>query len=306
MSALGIDFAHWLTHTTFPDSGSTLRCGVSGGADSLALMALAVAAGCDVTAVHVDHGQRPDSSGEADVVANYAKHVGAAFESHEVEVEAGSNLEARMRAERYRVLGPDAATGHTADDQAETMLINLMRGSGLMGLGAMQPGYRRPILALRRSDTEKVCDLLGWTPVNDASNNDPAFQRNRIRHEVLPLLSNVADRDVVPLLTRAAGHARDGVQVLADQAANLDPTQALDLKAAPRPVAAIALQRWIRSETNSEHPIDSASLDRVLDVVNGDALAAEVNGGWRVSRSQQTLRISPPSVRESNLRAETR
>lgn len=305
MGDAGVDLSRWLANTTFPERGAPLRCGVSGGADSLALLALAVEAGCEVTAVHVDHGQRAESSGEAGVVADCAAKVGASFESHVVEVEAGSNLEARMRAARYQVLGPDAATGHTADDQAETLLINLVRGSGLAGLGAMKPGYRRPILALRRGDTEAVCAALGWIPVHDASNLDPAFQRNRIRHEVLPLLSEIADRDVVPLLTRAAGHARDGAQVVVDQARDLDPTRALDLQAAPRPVAAIAIQRWIRSETKSEHPIDAASLDRVLDVAHGDALAAEVNGGWRVSRSQQVLHLTPPKVRESNLSAET-
>ena len=71
-------------------------------------------------------------------------------------------------------------------------------------------------------------------------------------------------------------------------------------------MAAIAIQQWIWSETDSEHPIDSASLDRVLEVANGDAIAAEVNGGWRVSRSQQILHLTPPVVRESNSDAETR
>ena len=306
MGGLETNLSSWLSNTTFPDRGSPLRCGVSGGADSLALMALAVGAGCEVTAVHVDHGQRPESSGEADLVARYAGSIGARFESHSIDVASGSNLEARMRAARYGQLGPDAATGHTADDQAETVLINLIRGSGLMGLGAMQPGHRRPILSLRRSDTEAVCEALEWTPVYDASNVDPAYQRNRIRHEALPLLSEIADRDVVPLLTRSARHARDGISVLAEQAAGLDPTRALDLAAAPAPVAAIALQRWIREQTQSVHPVDSASLQRVLDVARGAAKAAEVNGGWRVSRSQQVLRLTPPIERESNMRAQTR
>ncbi len=286
--------ATWLSDTTFPVAGEALRCGVSGGADSLALMALGVAAGCDVTAVHVDHGQRNGSAGEADLVAEYAGVVGAKFESHGVAVDPGSNLEERMRNARYAILGEDAATGHTADDQAETLLINLVRGSGLVGLGAMTPGHRRPILALRRSDTEAICATLGWTPVMDESNSDPGFLRNRMRHEVIPLLNEVAGRDVTPLLERSSHHARAAAAVLAEEANALDPTNAKQVAAAPPPVAALALQRWIRTETGDGHPVDAASIARVLEVANGEAKAAEVNGGWRIHRSKQRLHLSTP------------
>lgn len=282
----------WLDLATFPSAGSELRCGVSGGADSLALMALGVAAGCAVTAVHVDHGQRPDGQREARLVEQLATSIGARFESAVVDVSPGANLEARMRSARYEVLGPEAATGHTADDQAETLLINLIRGTGLVGLGAMIPGVRHPILTLRRADTEAVCERLGWQPFIDPSNEDVAFQRNRVRGEVVPLLSDVAGRDVVPLLIRTARHAREAAQALDTQAIELDPTDARALTAAPKSVAVAALQRWIREETGAEHPIDSAAIGRVLDVAAGNAVAAEILGGWRVSRSRQQLSIS--------------
>ena len=280
----------WLPRCTFP-SGS-LRCGVSGGADSLALMALARAAGCLVTAVHVDHGVRPDGHLEAARVAQYAEEIGAEFVSATLEVEDGPNLEARMRAARYAELGLHAATGHTADDQAETVLINLMRGAGLTGLGAMQPGPRRPILSLRRSDTEAVCAALGWEPIVDPSNTDGRFTRNRVRHELMPLLNEISGRDVVPLLHRSAGHARDAADVLTSHADALDPTDARALVASPAPIAALAVQRWIRKETGDEHPIDSASVERVLAVARCEALAAEVSGGHRVARTAQRLSIS--------------
>lgn len=262
-------------------------------------MALAVADGCDVTAVHVDHGQRAESASDADLVAGYAAEVGALFESHSVVVEPGSNLEARMRTARYEVLGDAAATGHTADDQAETLLINLVRGAGLVGLAGMSPGFRRPILALRRSDTEAICAALGWSPVVDASNADPAFVRNRMRHEVIPLLNDVAGRDVTPLLGRSSDHARAAAQVLRDEAQKVDPTDAKQLAAAPAPVAAIALQDWIRAETGDEYRVDAASVARVLEVANGTAKAAEVNGGWRVYRSKQRLHLESSDGRES-------
>lgn len=283
----------WLERCTFPEAGSPLRCGVSGGADSLALLALAVAAGCEVTAVHVDHGQRNGSDAEVERVRSYAGSIGAAFEAATVDVAAGPNLEARMRAARYEVLGPDSATGHTADDQAETVLINLMRGAGLTGLGAMQPGPRRPILSLRRADTEAVCSTIGWDSFVDPSNSDLRFVRNRVRHELLPLLDDIADRDVVPLLVRSSTHARDAADLISRHADQIDPTDAKAVAAAPTPVSSIAIQRWVRSETNDEHPIDAASIGRVLAVARGDSLAAEVSGGWRVSRSQQRLSVGP-------------
>ena len=283
----------WLPLTTFPAAGSAVRLGVSGGADSLALLALAVAAGCDATAVHVDHGQRPGSAHEADAVRDAARAIGAHFEGHTLDVQAGSNLEARLRAARYVVLGKDAATGHTADDQAETVLINLLRGAGIAGLGAMTPGFRRPILGLRRSDTEAICAQLGWTPFSDPSNTDPSHLRNRVRHELMELLSDLADRDVVPLLVRTAGHARSAAAVLDRLADELDPTDARALSRAPQAVAAVAVQRWIRASSDTNHPIDAAAVARVLAVAAGDAVAAEVVGGLRVARSEQRLRIEP-------------
>ncbi len=256
------------------------------------MLALAVASGCAVTAIHVDHGQRPSGPAEAERVERACREVGAAFQTTTVDVAPGSNLEARMRAARYQVLGRDAATGHTADDQAETLVINLLRGAGLAGLGAMSPGPRRPILALRRSDTVEICRRLRWDSLADPSNDDLSFQRNRVRHEVLPLLNDVAGRDVAPLLVRSAEHARAAALELARQADQLDPTDALALDAAPQPIAAIAVQQWVRDVTGDEHPIDAAAISRVLAVAAGEAVAAEVTGGWRISRSNQRLSLS--------------
>ena len=138
-----------LARCDFPAAGTDVTCAVSGGADSLALLVLATHAGCRVTAVHVDHGIRPGSAGEAEVVRAAAERFGADFRAEAVAVVPGPNLEARARAARYGVLPPDVLTGHTADDQAETVLLNLARGAGLDGLAGMAPA-RRPLRRLRR------------------------------------------------------------------------------------------------------------------------------------------------------------
>ena len=267
-------------------------CAVSGGADSLALLVLAVAAGLDVTAVHVDHGLRPGSSGEAEVVRAAASRFGAGFRALTVEVAPGPDLEQRARIARHDALGPHALTGHTADDQAETLLINLLRGAGPAGLAAMRPGPRHPILALRRTQTRALCHHLDLRPIDDPSNADPRFVRNRVRHEVLPLLAEVSRRDPVPLLTRTAAHARALVDDIDALARTLDPTDTRALQAQPPSIARAALRAWLRDEL--DHPPSTAELERVLEVVNHERVACELSGRRRLSRHDGRLHLSAP------------
>jgi len=276
-----------------------VACGVSGGPDSLALLALAVAAGCDVTAVHVDHGLRPASAAEAEVVRAAAERFGARFAAVAVPVGAGPNLEARARAARYAALPPGALVGHTADDQAETVVLNLLRGAGLDGLAGMAPG-RRPLRRLRRAETHALCAALGLVPVADPSNDDRSFRRNRVRHEVLPMLADVAERDVVALLARQADLARDDAAALDALAAGLDPTDAQALSAAPAALARRAVRAWLRGTGDGpggpeRYPPDAAAVERTLAVARGEAVACEVAGGWRVARRHNRLRVEPPA-----------
>ena len=275
-----------LERCTFPPSGAAVTCAVSGGADSLALLALAVAAGCGVDAMHVDHQLRPGSAAEADIVRAAAARFGAEFRAVTVHVGEGSNLEARARAARYAALPVDTLTGHTADDQAETVLINLLRGAGTSGIAGMRADRRRPLLALRRDDTGALCAALDLRPVHDPSNDDPRHLRNRVRHELLPQLAHLAQRDLVPVLARQAELARDEADLLDELARALDPTDAKALAAAPVALARRAVRRWL----TVEHPPDAATVERVLQVARGLTLATEVGGGARVERHQQRLR----------------
>lgn len=281
--------ASLLSRCTFPPSRTEVVCAVSGGADSLALLALATAAGCRASAVHVDHGLRPGSDREFEVVRAAADALGVPARSVRVELTDGSNLEARARAARAAALPDGALTGHTADDQAETVLVNLLRGSGVDGLAGMRASTRRPLLALRRHETRELCHTLGFAVVDDPSNDDPRFVRNRIRHEVLPLLQEVSDRDLVPVLTRQAALLADEADLLDELAAALDPTDARVLAAAPAPLARRAVRRWLSIDGL---PPDAAAVQRVLDVAAGRAVACEVDGGRRVARTGQRLRFA--------------
>lgn len=279
-----------LGRCSFPGTAE-LVCAVSGGADSLALLALATETGRAVTAVHVDHGLRPGSAAEAHVVAAAAERLGARFVAEHVAVPPGPNLEARARRARYGALPEGALTGHTADDQAETVLLHLLRGAGLHGLAGFDPATR-PIHRLRRAETHKLCADLGLVPVHDPSNDDPRFRRNRVRHELLPLLDDIAERDAAGVLAAQAGHLRDDVELLEALATAIDPTDARALADAPVALARRAVRAWLRTG-DEHHPPDADTVERVLAVARGRATGCEVGGGRRVQRSHQRLRIVP-------------
>ncbi len=275
-----------LARCTFPPPGTTVTCAVSGGADSLALLVLAVEAGCDVTAVHVHHGLRDGAEADAGVVEAVASARGAAFRSVNAIVEPGPNLEARARAARYAALPEGVLTGHTADDQAETVLPNLLRGAGLNGLAGMRRA-QRPLLSLRRSETRWLCAQLGLSPVHDETNDDLRFRRNQIRHEVMPALDDIAARDVSALLARQADLLRDDADLLDALAQEIDATDAVALRDAPPALARRAVRQWLANG----HPPDAATVERVLGVARGDTIATDIGDGRRVERHRQRLHL---------------
>ena len=260
----------YLEQCLFPQN-DVLHCAVSGGADSSALLILASMTGKEVIAHHVDHGLRPSGDVERDLVRGLANKVGARFEAKALSISDGSNLEARLRDARYEVLPTDVLTGHTADDQAETILMNLMRGGGPDGLAGMTH-HRHPIITLRRSDTEAVCEASDWVPFQDPSNQDPRFHRNRVRRELIPLMNRLAQRDVVPLLNRAGKIAEADSAFMKTLAEQIDVTDARALSEAPNALAQRAVRAWL----SEKHPPDLASVERVLQVARGEVLGTEI------------------------------
>lgn len=286
-----------LARCRFPPAGTAAVAAVSGGADSSALLVLAAEAGCDVTAVHVDHGLRCSSAAEAGVVASLAERFGARFVARTAVVEPGPNLEARARQARLDALGEGAMTGHTADDQAETIVLNLVRGAGLDGLAGMRAGITKPLLHLRRSETLALCRRFGITPLDDPSNRDPRFRRNRVRHDVLPLLDAVAQRDVAAVLSRSAALWAEDADLLERLAAPLDPQDGRALADAPAPLARRAVRRWLTAE-HPPYPPDAATVERVLEVARGRWRATEVGGGRSIVRREGRLRLERDRGRE--------
>lgn len=281
-----------LARCTFPEG--PVVCAVSGGADSMALLALASATNRKVTAIHVDHGIRAGSEKEADLVYEIAKRFNAGFETRKVHVERGPNLESRARLARFSVLPEDVLTGHTADDQAETILLALIRGSAWHGLSGMRPSVRKPILNLRRSETETLCEALKIEYFNDPSNEDLTYRRNRIRNEALPLLNEIAERDLAPLLARQADVLRAGADYIHQQTTEINPTDCEALIKIHPVLAREVIRNWIWKSRNNDHPPDLATIERVLNIARLEITATDIGGGWRVARTNRILRIEPP------------
>ena len=207
----------------------------SGGADSLALLAATVfeghRAGLHVIGATVDHGLQPDSAGRAArVVAQMAALGADETLTATVRVEAaGRGPEAAAREARYAVLAEvaerSAATrvllGHTLDDQAETVLLGLTRGSGGRSLAGMRPGFDRfvrPLLEVTREETRSACRAEGIEWWEDPHNEDPRFTRSRVRHVVLPVLERELGPGVAQALARTAALLRTDMEALDRQA----------------------------------------------------------------------------------------
>lgn len=191
--------------------------GLSGGADSLALTAVAAALK-PTTALIVDHGLQPGSAEVAATAADRARQLGC-VDAQVISVHVGTDggPEAAARTARYDALdaardGAPVLLAHTLDDQAETVLLGLGRGSGPRSIAGMQvwdPPWGRPLLEVRRADTVAACAELGLTPWQDPHNTDPRYTRVRLRTEVLPLLEDVLAGGVAPALARTAAALRE-------------------------------------------------------------------------------------------------
>jgi tRNA(Ile)-lysidine synthase len=206
--------------------GETVVVAVSGGADSVGLlhvlMTLAAELSLRLHVLHVDHALRPDSARDAAFVRQLAARLGIPADVVRVTVPAGGSVEAAARAERYAALDAHArrlgarriAVGHTADDQAETVLMRMLAGAGVRGLAGIPPVRGcivRPLIETRRAAIVATLETVGLAWIEDPSNRDPKFLRNRIRHELLPLLSASYSADVVAPLDRLARLCRDTV-----------------------------------------------------------------------------------------------
>jgi len=317
-----------------PTSGETVVVAVSGGADSTALL-LAIEElktrnklFVDVCVAHLDHGLRKSSSKDAKWVRELATKLG--FRSvigrskvAENAAESSDNLEQAAREARYAFLERTAKkvsanyvlTAHTMDDQAETVLLRLMRGSAGGGLGGMESlrplaknssiKLARPLLWARRIETEDYCRLRRVEFLTDEMNDDQKFARVKVRKQLLPLMQSFNNK-IVEALSRTATQLREDGAVLFNnsgallQQASLSrdesetKTPALDVKVlakAPPALRRRALRQWLSEARGGTRRLEMVHLSAVEKLLEGTAggRVVELPGGGRVSRRQHRL-----------------
>ncbi|MCP2332687.1 tRNA lysidine(34) synthetase TilS [Actinoalloteichus caeruleus] len=292
----------------------------SGGADSLALAAAAVyeghRRGLVVRGVVVDHGLQPGSREVAERAAEQL--VGLGVDETLVlrpEVAGGGGVEAAARRARYQALRGAlrdprqlVLLGHTLDDQAETVLLGLGRGSGprsISGMRALDPPWGRPLLGCSRAVTARACRELGLEPWTDPHNSDPRFTRVRLRREVLPLLEEVLQGGVAEALCRTSAQLREDGAALdqwADEVLSRAGSDqghgALEVRAvegAPVAVRRRVLRGWLISHGARE--LTDLHLRAVDDLVGrwrGQG-GVWLPGGLVVERAHGRLQVGRPA-----------
>jgi tRNA(Ile)-lysidine synthase len=260
-----------------PSRGQALVVGLSGGPDSVALLDALLfhspGMGFRLVAAHLDHALRPDSVEDAAFSEELCRRLAVPFRSARADVRGraardGSGLEEAARLERYAffraVMREEAASfvavAHTRDDQAETLLLRLLRGAGSAGLGAMRPragDVLRPLLAVSRAQVLAHLEARGLPFRDDPTNADLGIPRNRVRHELIPYIESRFNPRIREALARTAGLLADDAETLADSGEAISGGArsegegrllSLDaLRLAPRAVARAALRQTIAS-----------------------------------------------------------
>ncbi len=271
---------------------------LSGGADSASLAYLLADARRPFRAIHIDHGL-PDSPILAKAAKAVAESVGVDLESVTIDIPAGASLEGRARDARYqaclRWLRPDEwlLTAHTRDDQAETVLMNLLRGSGPTGLAGIPPrtgSVARPMLAVSRSETRELAGLANLPFHDDPTNLDPSGRRNAIRLEVLPALSARFNPRLVDALARSADLIRSDDTFLGQESESIrvmerELSLAIaigELWASPRSHADRVLRSCL-ARLRPPHSGTTDELDQIWAVASGERTAASLAGGVAVA-----------------------
>jgi tRNA(Ile)-lysidine synthase len=277
------------------EAGDLVLVACSGGADSLALAGAlafeAAASGHRAGGVTVDHGLQDGSAERAAEVVAVMTGLGLApAEACAVTVGSAGGMEAAARTARYAALDEAAVRhgatavllGHTLDDQAETVLLGLARGSGarsLAGMSAVSGRYRRPLLDLGRDLTRRACLAMGLAPWDDPHNRDSAYARARVRADVLPALEKGLGPGVAAALARTARMLRDDADALDAWAARA--LEAAADEAGALGVAALAeLPRAVRTRVLRRAAIAAGSPPGALAAVHVEAMEALVTG-WR-------------------------
>lgn len=280
---------------------------LSGGADSAVAAWLAKYSDRVCRAIHVNH-RLPDSSRMADAARAISRRLNLEMDEAFID-ETTDRSEQALRNGRYRALVQNSmaeevvVTAHTADDQAETVLQNLLRGAGLEGIAGIphQRGrFHRPLLRVWRSETRELATLAGLPWEDDPQNDDPRYLRNRIRRRLIPQLEAEFQPRLREGLVRLSALARSDLLYLEEAASQVHVRVTSDgwpeiscarLEELPLSIASRVVRRAMRM-VRGPHGGAAAEVQRVLNVAHGKAPRTELRGGLVVTRSGDRLRLT--------------
>jgi len=306
-------------------AGEPLLAMLSGGPDSVCLLDVAVTLGAEVAALHVDHGLRPDSGADADRCRALCERLGVALTVERLDFAGAGNVHARAREARYalaeRHAVGDYAAGHTASDQAETVLYRLASSPGrraLLGMAPRRGRLVRPLLAVTAADTRAHCVARGLAWIDDPANSNARFARARVREALLPALREVDGR-AERAIAETAAQLRDEQEVLDDAAAaaldRLGGGPAVDaaaLAALGPALARLVLRRLAELAAGGPRPLGRGETAALLELAGarepvdsgrrGGTRALDLGGGLRAVAEYGTLRFAagpPPAPPEA-------
>lgn len=269
-----------------PYTGAEVTVGLSGGPDSLALTAACAAEGVCVEALIIDHQLQPGSAEVAAAAAAAAETMGVPARIRAVRLPPGENLEAAARRLRYEALHELAGSrpvlvGHTAEDQAETLLLSALRGNPT-GMRRVSGRVHRPLLGLRRADTVGACRELGLSYWSDPHNADPAFRRVAVRTRVLDLLAEITGADpVLPLSAGAEKLAAD--DALLAELAGAPTDDCAVLAAQPGPLRRRRIAAWLRGRGGAVNAATVTAVEALcVDWRGQGGVAVGRSGGARL------------------------
>jgi tRNA(Ile)-lysidine synthase len=289
------------------EAGAPLLVMLSGGADSVCLLDVAVRLGADVTALHVNYGLRPEADADEAHCRELCERLGVDLIVEPVTLPAEGNLQANARTVRYdaaeRLAPGSYATGHTADDQAETVVYRLATSPGrraLLGMRASSGRLRRPLLDATRADTRDHCRASGLDWREDSSNRDPRFARARIRHEVLPLLEELgpAAANIVSTSRLLRDEAEVLDQLVEDTLRRLGDRPQLGLLRELQPGLARLVVRQL-AKTAGAPVLSDDAIGRLLALGGAGTQALDIGGGVRAIVEYGRLRFARAHAREA-------
>lgn len=315
-----------------PQPSSLVVVGFSGGPDSLALAAvlakIAPLGGPEPLLVHVDHAWRPDSAAEQEQASTLARSLDLPFEGHRAPEDSqalhpGVGREEAARRERYRIFADAAkrmgsglvALAHHQEDQAETVLLHLLRGAGLQGAAGMQEATRlavpwwtpapeynllvwRPLRSEQRAAVRTYAAATGLNPISDPSNSDVGYRRNAIRHQVLPVLERTVP-GAVAAISRFAGLAAEddaALTAIADMVLSSAVTGQGELRRANLEAQQLAVRRRVVRRW-----LQTASGLKMLTAERTDAMLAMLEHGEPGRRLEVGENVSVRATRDGLL-----